>query len=138
MTVPDVLTASVRIGAPPDVVFPYFTDPALMIQWLGDWAELDAEPGGTFALDMGTSGTVKVPIRGEYVAVEPPHRVVFTWGVAGRDELPAGSTTVEVRLTAEGTGTLVELFHHDLPADQVDGHRSGWAEKLGTLAAAIS
>ncbi len=135
MTVPDVLTASVSIGAPPDVVFPYFTDPALMIQWLGDWADLDAEPGGTFAIDMGVAtGAAKVPVRGEYVAVEPPHRVVFTWGVAGRDELPAGSTTVEVRLTAQGPETLVELFHHGLPADQLDGHRSGWGEKLGTLA----
>jgi uncharacterized protein YndB with AHSA1/START domain len=135
VTVPDVLTASVSIGAPPDVVFPYFTDPALMIQWLGDWAELDAQPGGTFAIDMGVdTGAAKVPVRGEYVAVEPPHRVVFTWGVAGRDELPAGSTTVEVRLTAQGPATLVELFHHGLPAGQTDGHRSGWAEKLGMLA----
>jgi uncharacterized protein YndB with AHSA1/START domain len=136
VTDPDVLTASVRIAAPADVVFPYFTDPTLMIQWLGDWAELDPTPGGEFALDMGTDTrtAVKVPVRGKYIAVEPPHRVVFTWGVAGRDELPAGSTTVEVRLTAEGSSTLVELFHHDLPADQLDGHRSGWPEKLGSLA----
>ena len=135
MTVPDVLTASVSIGAPPDVVFPYFTEPALMIQWLGDWAQLDAAPGGTFAIDMGVdTGPAKVAVRGEYVAVEPPRRVVFTWGVPGRDELPAGSTTVEVRLTAQGSETLVELFHYGLPPGQLDGHRSGWAEKLGTLA----
>jgi uncharacterized protein YndB with AHSA1/START domain len=136
VTAPDVLAASVRISAPPEVVFPYFTDPALIVQWLGDWAQLDPTPGGEFALDMGTDTrtAVKVPVRGEYVVVEPPHRVVFTWGVAGRDELPAGSTTVEVRLTADASETLVELYHHGLPPAQLDGHRSGWAEKLGTLA----
>ncbi len=132
MSAPDVLTASVRISAAPDVVFPYFTDPALIVRWLGDWAELTAAPGGTFALDMNT-----VPIRGEYVAVEPPHRVVFTWGVAGRDGLPPGSTTVEVRLTADGGDTVVELFHYDLPADQLDSHREGWELKLATLAVSV-
>jgi len=131
VTVPEVLTASIRISAPPAEVFPYFTDPALIVQWLGDWADLEPEPGGGFAIDMR-----KTPIRGAYVAVEPPHRVVFTWGVAGRDSLPPGSTTVEVRLSADGPDTVVELFHYDLPDDQIDGHRSGWGEKLAALAEA--
>jgi uncharacterized protein YndB with AHSA1/START domain len=133
VTVPEVLTASVRIGASPEVVFPYFIDAELIVKWLGDWAQLQAEPGGGFALDMKN-----VPVRGEYVIVEPPHRVVFTWGVAGRDALPPGSTTVEVRLTADGPETVVELFHYGLPADQQDSHRAGWPEKLADLASALN
>jgi uncharacterized protein YndB with AHSA1/START domain len=129
VTSPDVLTASVRIDAPPADVFPYFIDPALLIQWLGDWADLQPEPNGVFAVDIG-----KTPVRGEYVEIEPPRRVVFTWGVPGRDELPPGSTTVEVVLTADGTGTVVELFHHDLPADQLDSHLEGWTAMLDRLA----
>lgn len=128
MTVPDVLTATVRISAPPAVVFPYFVDPALMIQWIGEFADLQPEPGGTFALDFS-----KTPVRGEYVEVDPPRRVVFTWGVAGKDSLPPGSTTVEVVLTADGPDTIVELFHHDLPAEEIDGHREGWTTMLGRL-----
>jgi uncharacterized protein YndB with AHSA1/START domain len=27
--------------------------------------------------------------RGTYIAVEPPYRVTFSWGIAGSDELPA-------------------------------------------------
>jgi uncharacterized protein YndB with AHSA1/START domain len=123
------VTASVRIDAPPADVFPYFIDPALLIQWLGDWADLQPEPNGVFAVDIG-----KTPVRGEYVEIEPPRRVVFTWGVPGRDELPPGSTTVEVVLTADGTGTVVELFHHDLPADQLDNHLEGWTAMLDRLA----
>jgi uncharacterized protein YndB with AHSA1/START domain len=129
VTTRSTLTATVRISAAPADVFPYFTDPALMIQWLGDWAELQPEPGGTFALDMN-----KTPVRGAYVEVDPPRRVVFTWGVAGRDSLPPGSTTVEVVLTAEGTETLVELFHHDLPSEVRGGHQDGWTTKLDQLA----
>ena len=71
-----MIRASVRIAAPPEVVFPYFTDPQLMVTWIGKRADLDAQPGGTFAIDF--EGTAA---RGSYVAIEPPHRVVFTWGI---------------------------------------------------------
>jgi uncharacterized protein YndB with AHSA1/START domain len=128
VTDPKVLSASVRIAAPPAEVFPYFVDPNLIVEWLGDWADLRAEPGGVFAIDMSTT-----PVRGTYVEVDPPRRVVFTWGVAGRDSLPPGSTTVEIVLTADGPDTVVELFHHDLPDDAFDSHREGWGQKLDQL-----
>jgi uncharacterized protein YndB with AHSA1/START domain len=128
VTVPEVLTATVRISAPPADVFPYFVDPALMIQWIGEWADLRPEPGGTFALDFSQTA-----VRGEYVEIDPPRRVVFTWGVAGKDSLPPGSTTVEVVLTADGPDTLVELFHHNLPAEEVDSHVEGWTAMLDRL-----
>jgi uncharacterized protein YndB with AHSA1/START domain len=129
VTAPEVLKATVRIAAPPADVFPYFIDPALMIRWIGEWADLHPEPGGTFALNFS-----KTPVRGEYVEVDPPHRVVFTWGVAGRDSLPPGSTTVEIVLTADGPDTIVELFHHDLPADASESHLEGWTTRLDQLA----
>ena len=128
MTVAEVLTATVRIAASPADVFPYFIDPALLVQWIGEWADLHPEPGGRFALDIG-----KTPVRGEYVEIEPPRRVVFTWGVAGKDSLPPGSTTVEIVLTADGSDTVVELFHHDLPAGELDSHLKGWTAMLDRL-----
>ena len=124
----EVLTATVRISAAPAEVFPYFTDPALMVQWIGEWADLHAEPGGDFALDIN-----KTPVRGHYVEIDPPRRVVFTWGVAGNETLPPGSTTVEIRLTADQDETLVELFHHDLPAADFPGHLDGWVAMLARL-----
>ena len=128
MTGAEVLTATVRISAPPSAVFPYFIDPALLVRWIGEWADLEPEPGGRFALDIG-----KTPVRGEYVEIEPPKRVVFTWGVPGRDSLPPGSTTVEIVLTADGPDTVVELFHHDLPTEEFDSHLQGWMAKLDQL-----
>lgn len=129
MTAAKVLTASVRIAAPPADIFPYFVDPALLIQWIGEWADVHSEPGGTFALDIG-----RTPVRGHYVELDPPRRVVFTWGVAGKDSLPPGSTTVVVTLTADGPDTVVELVHHDLPAEEFDSHLEGWTTLLVQLA----
>ncbi|HVV74506.1 MAG TPA: SRPBCC domain-containing protein [Mycobacteriales bacterium] len=130
MTVDDVLTASIRIAASPATVFPYLIEPDLMVQWIGEWADLTPEPGGTFALDIN-----KTPVRGEYVEVDPPRRVVFTWGVPGRDLMPPGSTSVEIMLTEVGGETLVELFHRDLPAEERPGHLEGWTGMLARLAA---
>jgi uncharacterized protein YndB with AHSA1/START domain len=124
---------SVRIDAPPDDVFPYLTDPALMVRWMGDWADLHAEPGGAFAVDI-----TGVPIRGRFVTVEPPHRVVFTWGAAGNDGLPPGSTTVEITLRPDGDATVVDLVHRDLPPDERPKHGVGWDHYLPRLAAAAA
>ena len=107
------ITASVRIAAPPDVVFPYFTDPALAVKWIADAAYLDARPGGTFSLSVRGN-----PARGEYVEVDPPHRVVFTWGIEGSGDLPPGSSTVEVVLQPDGDETVVTLTHRDLPTEE--------------------
>jgi uncharacterized protein YndB with AHSA1/START domain len=127
-----VITASVRIAAPPEVVFPYFIDPQLLVTWIGESADLDARPGGTFAVDF--SGT---KARGSYVAVEPPHRVVFTWGIPEDATLPPGSSTVEVVLVADGGDTIVSLTHRDLPLDREPSHREGWEHCMAALAAAV-
>ena len=124
------VTASVRIAAPPEVVFPYFTDPALAVKWIADTAYLDACPGGTLAIDVRGN-----PARGEYVVVDPPQRVVFTWGIEDRADFPPGSSTVEVVLRADGDETVVTLTHRDLPSeDHRRSHREGWGEFLGLLA----
>ena len=124
----DVIIATEHIKAPPEVVFPYFTDPALIVKWIGDRAELDPRPGGVFSLDMG-----EVVARGAYITVEPPHRVVFGWGISGSDALPPGGSTVEVVLTPDGDDTTVVLTHRGLPSTHIGNHRAGWEHRLGLL-----
>lgn len=123
-----VVLATEHIKAPPEVVFPYFTDPALIVTWIGQRAELDPQAGGVFFLDMG-----EVAARGTYVTVQPPYRIVFTWGIPGNDELPPGGSTVEVVLTRDGDDTMVVLTHRGLPPTQTDTHRTGWEHQLGRL-----
>ena len=119
----DSVTASVRIAAPPEVVFPYFTDPALAVKWIADSASLDARPGGTFAIDVRGN-----PARGEFAVVDPPHRVVFTWGIEHRADFPPGSSTVEVLLRADrnsgeasrNQGEKEESLYKNAPEDLRD------------------
>jgi len=127
----DVIVATEYIEASPEVVFPYFTDPALLVTWIGDRAELDPQPGGVFSLDMGESLA-----RGAYLTVDPPYRVVFSWGIPGNDTLPPGGSTVEVVLTRDGDNTMVVLTHRGLSSTHIDGHRAGWEQQLGHLPAA--
>jgi uncharacterized protein YndB with AHSA1/START domain len=123
------LVASVRIAARPDVVFGYFTDPAMITRWLAETATLDARPGGGFEIDVAGN-----PVRGEFVEVDAPHRVVFTWGVEGEAGMPPGSTTVEVVLAADGEDTVVTLTHRGLTGDFRRSHEEGWNRRLGALA----
>ena len=75
-----------------------------------------------------------VEAAGEFVEVDPPHRLVFTWGWAHDQAVPPGSTRVVVTLEAEDGGTRVVLRHHDLPDDgQREHHRLGWQMYLGRL-----
>jgi uncharacterized protein YndB with AHSA1/START domain len=124
----DIIVATEHIQAPPEVVFPYFTDPALIVTWIGQRAELEPRPGGVFRLDFGDTQA-----QGAYIAVEPPYRVVFSWGIPGDDTLPAGGSTVEVVLTPDGIDTMVVLTHRGVPPAHLAGHRTGWEHQLGQL-----
>jgi uncharacterized protein YndB with AHSA1/START domain len=128
----EAVRASVYVAAEPARVFAYFTEAEAMIRWMGDHARLEPLPGGVFAVDIG--GTA---IRGRYLEVEPPHRLLFTWGHAGSELLPPGSSTVEVILRPERGGTHVELTHRDLPEEEASRHEAGWRHFLARLAAAV-
>ena len=131
MTAGVVLEVSVHIAAAPETVFLYFTDPERYVQWMGDHADLDAVPGGTYQVRMGNG----VRAIGVFEQVDVPHRLVFTWGWAGDEVVPPGSTRVVVTLAAEGGGTRVVLQHHGLPdVPSRDQHRSGWEAYLDRLA----
>ena len=125
------LRNELRIAAPPEVVFLYFTDPARMVDWMGVAAVLDPRPGATFRVEANGPDVV----LGRYVEVEPPHRVVFTWGFEGTDPIAApGATRVEVTLEPDGDGTRLTLLHHGLPDGLRDAHAEGWAHYLARLA----
>jgi uncharacterized protein YndB with AHSA1/START domain len=132
MTDPDVLRVDLHIAAPPQIVFAYFTDPARYVQWMGSAAVLHPVPGGPYRIDMRDG----VEAVGEFVEVDPPHRLVFTWGWTHEHTVPPGSSRVVVTFTEENGGTRVVLTHHDLPTEhQRDHHRAGWQMYLTRLAA---
>ena len=122
------MTASIHIEARPDEVYEYFTRSDAMEAWMGQFARLDPVIGGEFAVDI--EGTA---VRGRYLELDPPKRLVVSWGFAGSDELPAGASTVQVDLLDEDGGTRVEITHTDLPEPRAAGHETGWHHFLGRL-----
>ncbi len=119
----EVVEREVRIEAPPETVFSFFTDPEKMTKWMGQSATLDPRPGGICRVDVNGENIA----RGEYVEVVPHSRIVFTWGWEGDDSpLPPGASTVEVSLTPDGDGTIVRLRHLGLSPEQRRAHGEGW------------
>jgi uncharacterized protein YndB with AHSA1/START domain len=103
---------------------------------MGQSAEFDLRPGGTYRVAV-IPGNVA---RGEFVEIDPPHRLVLTWGwEAGASVVGPGSSTIEFELTPDGDGTLLRFRHFDLPsAEAADSHGHGWDhyfDRLRTLAA---
>jgi len=131
----ETLEIEVRVAASPETVFAFFVDPERYVRWQGLSAELEPRAGGLYRVVM----TEESVALGEFVEVESPHRVVFTWGFEGNPDLPPGSSTVEVTLEPDGEDTIVRLRHSGLPSDEWRRqHRGGWELYLGRLAEAAA
>ena len=129
----DILEHSLHIDAPPETVWALWTDPTQLCAWWGVEADADPTPGGIFRVVM-ESGPV---MRGEYVELEPPNRLLFTFGWEGGapgGPLPPGSSRVEVTLEEAAGGTQLTLRHHDLPPEHVADHERGWVSFLQVMA----
>src|SRR5438132_10981123 len=125
----------IRIAAPPDVIFGFFTDPEKMIRRKGTTAELDPRPGGIYRVNV----TGREITRGEYVEIVPHSRIVFTWGWEGEGSpVPPGASTVEVTFVPDGNETIVRLVHRDLPVAAAEGFAAGWDHFLPRLEAVAS
>ena len=128
-----------QIDASPETVFAFFTDPEKLTRWLAVEATLDPRPGGVNAQTHAGRDGNRYFMRGEFVEVSPPTRLVFTWGFENETmEVRPGGSTVEVTLEPRDGGTWLRLVHRDLPESERGGHDEGWDEMLGRLASAVA
>jgi uncharacterized protein YndB with AHSA1/START domain len=123
------LVLTQRIAAPRETVFEFLVDSDKMLRWMGTEVDIEPEAGGKFWLNANGTDIA----AGTYVEVDPPNRVVFTWGWIGSEDVPPGSSTVTISLTSDGEHTEVELRHVDLPGGQNDAHGEGWGYFLPRL-----
>jgi uncharacterized protein YndB with AHSA1/START domain len=124
-----------RIDAKPSTVFSYLTDPAKFVTWMGAGAMLDPRPGGRYRIEVDGDNVAV----GEFKEVDPPHRLVMTWGWENHQTVPPGSTTVEITLTPDGDGTVLRLRHVGLPTeDDRRTHADGWVHYASRLASVIN
>ena len=132
------LTVRRVIPAARERVFDAWLDPARLARFMvpgGEGhavADVDPRVGGGFRIVMHhpTSGSGGVEHTGEYLLIDRPNRLVFTWRSTHTDNR---DTRVTVDFHDRGDATEVVLTHEQLPARTVESHRNGWATILDHL-----
>jgi uncharacterized protein YndB with AHSA1/START domain len=134
---PDRLVVRRVIPAPREEVFAAWVDPESLRHWMcpGDVltaeAHLDPRVGGAYRIVM-KSPTREYDHTGEYLVVDPPSKLVFTWTSTGTDNRP---TLVTIDLTARGDGCELVLTHERFPsAETMQRHKGGWGQIVERLA----
>ena len=132
-----VVRRETQVAAPPATVFAFLTDPQKILSWMGAEADTDAHPGGLY-LVKGVRDRTNVA-RGTFREVVPVHRLAYSFGWDGREEVPPGSSLIEIDLIDQDNGTLLRMTHSGLPnATQCANHDRGWAHYLRRLAVAAA
>ena len=130
--VPDPVTATVHIDAPPERVWAYLTQPEAIVRWMGEYALLEPQPGGQFSVDVKGA-----PVRGRFLRLDPPHRLLISWGYAGSDPAaPRSQHGGKCGSPPTASGPRVDVEHRDLPSAEQPGHATGWTHYLARLSAA--
>ncbi len=126
---PHRLARTIVIQAAREVVFRYFTDSERWASWWGEGSTIDPRPGGrVFIRHPGG-----VESGGEIVAIEPPSRLVFTYGFMSGTPIPQGASRVTIDLEAAGAGTRLSLTHDFAEAAPRDEHVQGWRYQLSVF-----
>lgn len=144
MSVP--LPVEVRVTryfeAAPERVFDAWLVPRVLGQWMfgprvrdENVVRLDVDPrvGGSFSLKVERNGQ-PVDHVGQYLEIERPHRLAFTWSV--KDDSDDAPSEVHIEISATGSGCVLTLSHRmDAKwSDYADRTRDGWATMLDALA----
>ena len=123
------------IPVPRERVFQAWLDPTSLAQWMHPGgstdatAEVDPRVGGKFRIVM-IEGPKRYEHTGEYLAIDPPKRLEFTWISDATDHRP---TVVTIEFLERDRGTELVLTHRRLPPKQVESHRRGWSDILQLL-----
>ena len=130
-----VLQRETHIAAPRASVFAFLTDPNKIVQWMGTEATTEMHPGGLYLLKGVGSATA----RGAFREVVPVHRLAYSFGWETNDEVPPGSSLIEIDLIEQDGGTLLRMTHSGLPNETVRAnHDKGWVHYLGRLTSAAA
>jgi uncharacterized protein YndB with AHSA1/START domain len=137
-----VLVVRRQIAVPRERVFEAWLDSESLAQWMrpGSFTRatvtVDPRVGGGFRIVMeGRADGSDHEHRGEYLAIEPPSLLSFTWISSATDHRP---TIVTIEFHERGTGTEVVLTHRRLAPEAVEAHRKGWTDIVRLLDEALT
>lgn len=139
-----VLRIERLIAAPPERVFALWTEPEQLVKWWGPdgfhipQQALDVRPGGTWRTTMRSpEGSLHI-VSGVYREIDPPRRLVFTWGWDDDQGARGHETEVTVTLEPAPGGTRLTLTQQAFQdKDARDKHGFGWNSSLDCLARVV-
>jgi uncharacterized protein YndB with AHSA1/START domain len=145
----EVPAAAVRVtrhfDTPPERVFDAWLDQAMIGRWMFGPAMRDEEVlrisleprvGGAFSFRVRRQGA-EIDHVGNYLEIDRPRRLAFTWGVVGESQ---DESWVGVDVVPAGAGAQLTLTHHMHPkwADFAARVEASWSKMLDALAAALT
>ena len=135
------LQVSRSFEASPEAVFDAWLDPKKAARFLfatptGEMvkAEIVARVGGKFVFVDRRPGMGDVEHVGEYLEIDRPRRLVFTFGVP---QYAKEITTVTVEITPTGSGCELVLTHAGVFPEMREQTTRGWTMILEGLAKAV-
>ncbi len=141
------LTLKRRLNAPRAAVWRCWTEPELMKQWFAPlpWTtpevELDLRPGGASSMVMRSPEGQDFPNRGQYLAIEPGRRLVFTDAYVGDwrpGEKPFFTAIITLEDDGDGTAYVAQARHwteEDRKRHEEMGFHEGWGQCADQLEA---
>ena len=137
----EMLQVTKRFDAAPERVFDAWLDPKTAGRFLfatpdGEMvkAEIDARVGGKFTFTDRRPEHGDVAHVGEYLEIDRPRRLVFTFAVPQYDPRP---TTVMVDIVPDGSGSKLTLTHTGVLEDWAKQTEQGWGMILKALEKAL-
>ena len=141
--------AEVHLAATPEQVFAAFADPARVARWMppegmraevGCWQVVAGAPyrmalvyTGPDAPE-GKAGGGRDEVKGLFVTVEPPHRVLQEAEFPSDDPANSGVMRLEWRFEPAGEGTMASVRASSVPRSIDPGdHRQALAQTLEQL-----
>lgn len=128
-TLPYSMDRRVVIAAPRELVFRYFTDSERWARWWGKGSTIDPRPEGRVNI-VHPNG---VEMGGRVVAIDPPEKIVFTYGYRSGTPIPEGGSLVTIRLDEHADGTELNLSHAFAESSRRDEHLQGWRYQLAVF-----
>jgi uncharacterized protein YndB with AHSA1/START domain len=133
-----VLTEEIYIDVAPERVYAAWTEAAHLIAWWGDGTEFrtthwegDLRVGGKWHVQFVDAKGNAFAAGGEYLRVEPPNHLSFTWKPEWDTDPP---TTVELEFRPTATGTLLTLKQHGFAnAAALDQNKQAWGPMVAWL-----
>ncbi len=134
------ITLARDFDASPEFVFDAWIQPATAAQWLFSTTasttvcDLDPRVGGTYTITR-TQGDERYVAVGEYVVLDRPHQLVFTFGMP---QFSADSCTVTVDISAQDGRTRLRLTQDRMRPGDEEAMLAGWSAMFDLLEQALT